>query len=141
MIKFLIMSLVSITLIGCTTSQPASNEIKDVPAERIFMYQQNVKNSTNLIFIRDKGALGSSCYVNLYINGNEVAKFDIKERASFYVPSGEVKMGASILATTGLCSYNVPPRRDRNFTLIPNQTMIMRLTTEPTGTTEIIQTN
>lgn len=134
--KLLLIIFVSLGLIGCSTTPPSQNEIKNVPMDRVFSYQNN--DSSNIIVVRDKGIVGSACFINFFINGKESAKLETKERASFYVPSGEIILGAS-LEGRGLCSFNAP-RRERSFILKVGDVRYFRLSIDPNGNTDIMPT-
>ena len=136
--KLLVGGFLTLVLIGCSTRPPAEHEIKQVPEARIFNHQAKLDNNATLVFIRDEGLTGSGCYINLFLNGQEVAKFETKERATFYLPAGEVIIGASIQGH-GLCSFNAP-RRERDFNLNNNEKKIFRLFIDQNGNTDIIPT-
>ncbi|MWP48524.1 MULTISPECIES: hypothetical protein [unclassified Gilliamella] len=136
--KSLILVIIVSFLSGCSTTPLSLNEIKDVPGERIFGYQNKVDNYANLVLIRDKGLVGSGCYINVFINGQEVAELETRERVSLYAPSGNIIIGSS-LQGSGLCSFN-PPRREREFSFKDGERKVFRLSIDQNGNTDITPT-
>lgn len=136
--RLLILMFIGFSITGCSTTPISLNEAKDVPKERVFKFQNSVSNYANLVLIRDKGLVGSGCYINVFINGEEAARLETKERVSLYAPSGNIIIGSSIQGK-GLCSFN-PPRREREFTFREGEKKVFRLFIDQNGNTDIIPT-
>ena len=76
-------------LAGCATSPVSRDMAKDVPANRLFAYQEAPgADYGTLLLIRDSGALGSGCRVVIYIDDVQAASFSTAEKASLYIPAG-----------------------------------------------------
>lgn len=136
--KLLILMFIGFSILGCSTTPISLNEAKDVPKERVFKFQNDVSNYANLVLIRDKGLVGSGCYINVFINGEEAARLETKERVSLYAPSGNIIIGSSIQGK-GLCGFN-PPRREREFAFKNGERKVFRLFIDQNGNTDIIPT-
>lgn len=136
--KVIIALLIVTFLAGCSTTPTLLSEAKYTPKERILGFDNRVDNYANLVLIRDKGFVGSGCYINVFINGNEAAKLETKEYVSLYAPSGNILVGASIQGK-GLCSFNAP-RREREFTLNNGEKKVLRLFIDQNGNTDILPT-
>jgi hypothetical protein len=67
-----------------------------VPADRVLAYQEPVRGpSGTLQLTRGKAWEGSACYLAVYINDRLAARVDEGETATFNVPAGQVRVGAS----------------------------------------------
>jgi hypothetical protein len=90
-------------LAGCATSPVSRDVAKDVPANRLFAYQQpSGADDGTLLLIRDSGYLGSGCRVVIYIDDVQAASFSIAEKALLYIPAGRHIL-ASGPTGKGLC--------------------------------------
>lgn len=136
--KLLIILFIGLSVAGCSTTPVSLNEIKEVPKDRVFKFQNDVSNYANLVLIRDIGHISGGCYINLFINGEEVARLERKERVSLYVPSGNIIIGSS-LQGKGLCGIN-PPRLEREFTFKDGERKVFRLFIDQSGNPDIIPT-
>jgi hypothetical protein len=92
-------------LLACTTTPVRPLDALPVPADRLLSFQAKPpKDFAVLIVVRDTGFLGSACYCGFYINDILAARFDLSEKAIFYIEPGELtlKVGTDPLGA-GLC--------------------------------------
>ena len=133
--KLLVLFGVLIVISGCSSSPTPTHQITQAPSERVYLYQNYLSDGSTVVFIRDKGLVGSGCYANIYIDGNLVSKLEIKEKAQFYVEAGDHILGSSIEGR-GLCSFN-NPRLETDVKLKANETKYFRVFTDNNGNIEI----
>jgi hypothetical protein len=101
-----IVLIAALFLFGCTTTPVRVNEASNVPASRIYAYQNKSPEKTaTIIAIRDSGFAGGGCYSAFYIDDILSGRFDIAEKATFYLNPGEhnLKLGPDPEGK-GLCS-------------------------------------
>ena len=135
--KLLFISVVALCLAGCATEAVLPSQAKQAPKERLLKFQSpGVGEQAKLIVVRDKGFLGSGCFVGVYLNQEKAAILDPGEKAEFYLKPGEwnvydIIYSAPIFKEDG--TYRVPPR----VTVIQNGIVLQNNTTI-LGTTEYI---
>lgn len=89
--KKLLGCLILLCLIcSCTTAPVKVSDAINVPQSRLYAYQTKTPEATaTIVAIRDSGFVASACYSALYIDDVLSAKFDVGEKAVFYVKPGE----------------------------------------------------
>ena len=88
--KLLFISVVALCLAGCATEAVLPSQAKQAPKERLLKFQSpGVGEQAKLIVVRDKGFLGSGCFVGVYLNQEKAAILDPGEKAEFYLKPGE----------------------------------------------------
>lgn len=94
---------------GCATRPPLEHDVRMVPTDRVYISSKNNGDATIQV-TRDKGVLGSGCYIAVYLDGNKVAALGTGERFIFRVNSGRHIIGAWQTGA-GLCG--IRDGRDR----------------------------
>ncbi|MBY6259139.1 hypothetical protein K3G69_21835 [Phytobacter diazotrophicus] len=89
-VKLLFVSAVALCLSGCATEAVLPSKAAQVPAERLFKYQALTGPSdATLIVVRDRGLLGSGCFMGVYLNNERSAILNTGEKAVFHLHPGE----------------------------------------------------
>ena len=93
----IVLAFTAISFTACVTNTiPVSQaSSKPTPSKRLLAFQTPSPNLGTITVIRDKGYLGSACYLGLYINDTLAARLDVAETAHFYVEPGEVLVKVS----------------------------------------------
>lgn len=82
---------------GCATTPIPAEQAKPVPAVRLFGYQQPPsRDYATLQITRDSGMPGARNDVKISIDNHRAAEIGPGESARFYVPVGEVIIGAKL---------------------------------------------
>ncbi|HEM8069485.1 TPA: hypothetical protein U2M10_002176 [Klebsiella aerogenes] len=129
----LVLTILSIT--GCASTVVPPSKALSAPQERVFKYQVNTGEKTTLTIIRDAGIVGSGCYAAVYLNGEQVAKLNPKEKAIFYISEGEWAVGAN-LTGKGLCSLSTE-RQERMFNVKGGENKVVRVFTDSNANVDI----
>lgn len=130
--KKIIIALLSIGLIGCSTKPVSPQNAKEVQPASQF---QQKPNTTGVTIIRDKGFISGGCAITSYINGVRLAELQTGEKVTAYLPAGEVNVGAGF-AGRGLCSG--PPKKEREFIIKGNQPRVLRIFIDQSGNVDIL---
>lgn len=120
---------------GCSTTVVAPNQAIKAPQDRAFKYQLQSGNYSSLTVVRDSGMIGAGCFATVYINGERVAKLNPKEKATFYLPTGEWAVGSNVEGK-GLCSYS-GERQERYVSLKQGEHKAVRIFTGQDGAMDI----
>ena len=133
--KLLFISVVALCLAGCATEAVLPSQAKQAPKERLLKFQSpGVGEQAKLIVVRDKGFLGSGCFVGVYLNQEKAAILDPGEKAEFYLKPGE--WNVALMGEGKMCiSDKIPAGRD--FVLTANTTKAVRLFADPSGNTDV----
>jgi hypothetical protein len=111
-------------LSGCSTSPVKLSEARYVEAAQLYAYQEPVDHAATLVMVRDSGLPGSGCTFGFYINGKVVADFNTSQKATFYVPAGEYRLGAGYAKKGACLSVHF---KERETSLKAGQTKIFRI--------------
>ena len=130
--KKIIIALLVIGLVGCSTEPVLPQNAKEVQAS--YEFQQKPK-TTGVTIIRDKGYVASACAITAYINGKRLAELETSEKVIAYVPAGDVIVGAGF-AGKGLCGGT--PRKEREFIVKENQPRVLRIFIDQSGNVDIL---
>lgn len=130
-----ILLLSAIALSGCATTVVPPSQAIPAPHDRVFKYQNKSDADGTLTIVRDKGFTGGGCFATVYINGDRVAKLDTKEKATLYLPVGEIAVGAN-LEGSGLCGFS-GARQERYITLTKGESKSVRIFTDSDGNMDI----
>lgn len=95
-----------VLITGCATEPVKFEDAKQVPPERLFLYQDNNKQS-KLLVTRDSGFLGSACNINFYIDGKIAGKFSTHEKATFYIDEGNHILGSENNCNIGIAETDI----------------------------------
>jgi hypothetical protein len=130
---FIIAALLSLS--GCATEAVLPSQAKTAPIERLLKYQTPTNGEqAKLIVVRDKGYLGSGCFVGVYLNQHKAAILDPGEKAEFYLKPGE--WNVALMGEGKMCiADKIPAGRD--FMLTANTTKAVRLFADPSGNTDV----
>ena len=133
--KLLFISVVALCLAGCATEAVLPSQAKQAPKERLLKFQSpGVGEQAKLIVVRDKGFLGSGCFVGVYLNQEKAAILDPGEKAEFYLKPGE--WNVALMGEGKMCiADKIPAGRD--FVLTANTTKAVRLFADPRGNTDV----
>ena len=133
--KLLFISVVALCLAGCATEAVSPSQAKQAPKERLLKFQSpGVGEQAKLIVVRDKGFLGSGCFVGVYLNQEKAAILDPGEKAEFYLKPGE--WNVALMGEGKMCiADKIPAGRD--FVLTANTTKAVRLFADPSGNTDV----
>lgn len=103
--KKLFFVLFPFILTACATSATSVNNAKGAPSDRVYQADYTGDDSSEIIFVRDSGLMGTACSAKIYIDGNEAAELKSGEKVEFKVKSGEHIVGVS-LRSGGLCAFS-----------------------------------
>lgn len=79
---------------GCATVEVPLVATAQVPASRIFIVSEPVSDANaTVIFVRDKGFVGSGLYLHLSINGAKAAALNPSERVEWRLKPGDYAFG------------------------------------------------
>ncbi|HGG8740869.1 TPA: hypothetical protein ACJJXK_002441 [Enterobacter asburiae] len=133
--KLLFISVVALCLAGCATEAVLPSQAKQAPKERLLKFQlPGEGEQAKLIVVRDKGFLGSGCFVGVYLNQEKAAILDPGEKAEFYLKPGE--WNVALMGEGKMCiADKIPAGRD--FMLNANTTKAVRLFADPSGNTDV----
>ncbi|EKY1998822.1 hypothetical protein QU500_002260 [Cronobacter sakazakii] len=120
--------LASLLVAGCSTDVVPLKNAVQAPYERLYKYQNEVKNDATLTVIRDAGITGSACYAAVYIDGERVASLATKEKATFHVPAGDRAIGAGFEGEF-MCNYKTEPQ-ERYINLESGKSKVVRIFTD-----------
>jgi len=136
---FLLVAAVFIN--GCATTPVNLSTANKVPNERVFAFQvASNKNTAELTVIRDKGLLGSACYLSVYVNTVLSARIDVAEAVTFYLRPGEILLRAGKDPEgKGLCGGDQGYWTQREITLKAGQIKSFRLSLNQGGTLDIMR--
>lgn len=133
--KALFVAVIALSLSGCATEAVLPSQAKQAPQERLLKFQNQIEGEqAKLIVVRDKGYLGSGCFVGVYLNQEKAAILDPGEKAEFYLKPGEWNI--ALMGEGKLCiADKIPAGRD--FMLTANTEKAVRLFADPSGNTDI----
>ena len=77
-----------IGLTGCTTTSYHQDDVKPVPPERVYGFQENIDDLAVVKVRRLSNFSGSGCYYAFLIDDQRVARMDVEEQATFYLKPG-----------------------------------------------------
>lgn len=123
---------------GCSTSPVKLKEAEPVDTAHLYAYQERLEQSATLVIARDSGLIGGGCRFGFYINGQVVADFETSQKATFYVPAGEYRLGSGRAKDQhGLCGFDGPPK-ERETTLKAGQTKLFRMFMDQDGNADVL---
>lgn len=128
---------VTVALAGCSTAPITVERAKSVPQERIyFVGEEGQQSSSTLVVVRDRGATGSACFINLWINGKIAAQFDPEEKAVFKILPGGHILGTQI-QKTGLCGIG-QGLIEREVVIAPGEVKYYRIFTSANAEVDLL---
>jgi len=133
--------VVILLMSSCATTPVSLSVAKKVPSERVFAFQDaSNENTAELTVIRDKGLLGSACYLSVYVNTILSARIDVAEAVTFYLKPGEILLRAGKDPEgKGLCGADQGYWIQRETTLKAGQIKSFRLSLNQGGTLDIVR--
>lgn len=103
--KLLFILLPFFILTACATSATNISDAKPAPSDRIYQDDYVGSDSSELVFVRDSGLMGTACLAKIYIDGKEYAGLKSGEKVKFKVSPGEHIIGVT-LRGGGLCAFS-----------------------------------
>ena len=128
-----------IGLAGCAGTSPPLSEVIPAPKERVFAYQDPIKEKSGTIYVtRDQGGPGQACFSALWIDSVLSARLDTSERAKFILPVGEhvLKAGRDP-SGQGLCGFDLDTSSQRETIIRENETKYFRFMIRLDGVPDI----
>ncbi|PKB90894.1 hypothetical protein A8A01_03025 [Ewingella americana] len=113
--KKILIAILVIGLVGCSSNAVQPNQAQDVPSNQALKHQHPFEKSVQLIVVRDAMTLASPCLATVYVNKEASAKLSAGQKATLYLPAGDVTLGAG-LEGDGLCKASRPVQ-ERDFIL------------------------
>jgi hypothetical protein len=89
-------ALVLLAISGCSSYRASSEQVAQVPADRLLAYQQPLATGAKVVVNRDLGMLGGGCYVAVLIDHQVAARIATGEVATFEVPAGARVVGIGV---------------------------------------------
>lgn len=128
-------------LAACASTRMLSSNALEAPATRLLAFQERTATSSGtLIVIRDSGFVGGGCYKSFWINGRLAARFDVGEKARFFVEPGELVLRVGWDPQgVGLCSNSQDQYTDRETTLHPAEVKSFRIFTDSNAVLDIMR--
>lgn len=126
--------IATLMLAACATKPVKQSEARQVPQDRLALYQTPLSGGGEITVIRDAGFSGSACYLGVVIGGTLSASLGPGEKASFQLPPGR-----SVLSTkgvgAGICGSSLASRAERSIEIYvdPDQHRGYRLATSASG--------
>lgn len=127
-IGYILVSCILVLNFGCATSPTPHSEAIPAPKDRVFAFQDSLKEKSGVIIVtRDKGHVGSACFYGLWIDSIFSARLDVAERAKFTLPVGEhvLKAGRDPYGK-GLCGFDLDNSSSRETLIRENEIKYFR---------------
>lgn len=137
----LLVGMVVAALAGCATRPVSTSEARSVNPSSSFGQAQQGEPSGRLIVVRDKGFMGSGCYLSVVINGQPVAKLDAGEKVELSMKPAKVILGATPDGSS-MCRSSLAQRNKREAQVIIDQgdRLVYRIATSENGEMSIAPT-
>ena len=132
----ILFAVLLMTLAGCATKPIAPNLATNAPAERVMAHQVPIAGGGTVTVVRDKGFLGSGCYLGVFVNGDLAAKLSRAERVKLYLPMGRTLL-ASRSVGGGLCE-NDSNGRSVAVQITPGDSFTYRLALSQDGVVSLM---
>lgn len=124
---------VSILLVGCATTPVMVDQAKPVPEERIYdaysKYRDPNASNSQIVIVRDKGALGAAGSAALFVNGEIVSRIRTSEIIRLNVSEGDNVIGVGPGTKLSWEKDNVELIEQPLF-VQPNKTYFYRITVD-----------
>ena len=132
-ILLVVLATLIFVITGCATTPVSPSTAKPVASDRLFAFQERTQTTNATVVVtRDKGFLGSGCYLSFFLSGTHAARFDVGETAQFHVEPGEIllRSGPDLMGQ-GLCGFGQDYWMQRETTLRAGETKHFRLSIGP----------
>ncbi|WP_044873989.1 3-isopropylmalate dehydratase [Pseudomonas sp. LFM046] len=116
-----------ILLAGCSSYRADSNQISQVPADRLLAFQEPVQGGGRIVVNRDMGGLGSGCYIAVHVDRQLAARIGIGEVATFEVPAGDRIIGIGLDEQDDTLCSKGSLRREKAAHVEPGQSEHFRI--------------
>lgn len=137
--KFLIGVLALGVLAGCATSSIPVGDAQQAPKSQLLAFQQRPLGDYGTVqVVRDTGHTGSMCSMAVFIDGAKVALLDPGQKAAFYLPPGQITIGAAY-SGSGICSMGAD-RIERDASAPKGAVKNYRVSTGSDGKIDILPT-
>lgn len=140
---WLFLGLTGLILAGCATTPPSLADIKPVPKERLFNFQEKTDKTTAILTVtRDTGFLGGGCFYAFSINNKLAARLNPSESTRFYVEPGELIMRTSRDPQgKGLCALGQDDWTQRETVMHAGENKAFRMTIDQNGKSDVMRAN
>lgn len=129
--KFVLGALALTLLAGCSSNPISVNDAVQAPRDEIYAFQSKLSGqSAKLTVVRDSGINASGCDFIIYLDGRKAAKLGSGEKASFYVATGQINIGAGV-SGSGLCVGQ--SIKTVSATIQPDKQVIYRVSSDMSG--------
>jgi hypothetical protein len=92
MMKLISLALMTLMLVGCSTTPVDFTTATNVPEERVYdttMVSQDAERNTSITFLRDARYLGSGCSHEVFIDNNKLFAIRAGEMIKVFIKEGE----------------------------------------------------
>ena len=131
--RTLLIFLFPALLFGCASTPVSISEAVDIAPARYQLYGDRRPGTAEVTITRDKGFIGAGCPTSITVNGKPAASIRPGEKATLYVPPGEVIFGAD----PGMCGGS---RSEVGATLVGGQPAYLRLSADQSGAVTLQKT-
>lgn len=127
-------------LANCASTPVKPADAKSVDAKYLYSNTKRTSEMDAMItVVRDQGMISGGCRLGFYINGELSGDFDPAEKATFYLPPDEYRIGVGAPEDRrGLCAIGVTQLRQRETTLKAHQAKRYRISVESSGLFDIL---
>lgn len=95
--RCLVLLVAALAFAGCATTPIPAEQAKPVPAARLQGFQEKPQGEyATLLITRDSGMPGARNDVKIWLGGAKAAEIGAGETVRFYLPPGEVIIGARL---------------------------------------------
>lgn len=98
-------ALAAASLCGCImpTKQPQPQQVREAPAERVFLKGTDNGQTGEAVVVRDVGFVGSGCFLGVMVDGTMAAHLDPGEKVVLPLAPGRHVLTATPVQGRGLC--------------------------------------
>lgn len=129
--RLIIVAAAVTAMAGCSTSQTSADSADPVPASRVLYH---ATGDASVQITRDRGAMGSGCYLGVFWNGKLAARIGSGETVKLAVPSGENLVGMGDDPNgNGLCAIGGNAMREVPANLRPGENKRFRVSGDMGG--------
>lgn len=128
------LGLTMLLLAGCATKPVATSDARQVAPTSTAGQASPGEPSGQLVVVRDKGWMGSGCYISILVNGQSVARLDTGEKVTLEIKPGRLMLGATPDGN-GLCKSGMAQRnkRETQVTVELGDKLVYRVATSENG--------
>lgn len=92
---YILCILVSVAVIGCSSTPISTDEARGIPNLHVFQkdLMQPREDYAKVIFLRDAGLIGSPIFYNVFLDGRPLAAMDVGEQLVIWLKPGIYSFG------------------------------------------------